>query len=70
MIVVLPAPLWPSRPVTPGPTVNDTSAGATVSPSQRETPSKTSGGPPAPPEDPAPPAPRTLRLVRGGSTDA
>src|SRR5207342_1206250 len=37
-VVDLPAPLWPRRPVTPGPTANVTSATATVSPYQRETP--------------------------------
>ena len=42
-VVDLPAPLWPSRPVTPGPTVNETSATATVSPYQRETPVELDG---------------------------
>ena len=43
-VVDFPAPLWPSSPVTPGPTANDTSATATVSPYQRETPANSMAG--------------------------
>ena len=43
-VVDLPAPLWPRRPVTPGPTANVTSATATVSPYQRETPANSMAG--------------------------
>ena len=40
--VVLPAPLGPSSPVTPGPMVSETSLTATTLPNQRETDSRTS----------------------------
>src|SRR5690606_41743896 len=42
MSVDLPAPLGPSRPVTPGPTVIDTSLTATTLPYQRDTASSVS----------------------------
>ena len=43
-VVDLPAPLCPSRPMTPPPAVNETSASATVSPYQRDTPANSIAG--------------------------